>query len=157
MFRPREKERYKLRKHRKNDMDSFRKLQQVKKDFEKVKAKRSLASFSWFRGPSISTIGCLRAVSQRLPTTRYRRPAPCRLVRYTITFSCRVSSFLFSVGRSVVRVNELPTIYAAYVRGKRVHLVSVRPLNPSGSGSRGFRRVVIFVGVNSPCATNRDE
>lgn len=36
MFRPREKERYKLRKHRKNDLDSFRKLQQVKKDFEKV-------------------------------------------------------------------------------------------------------------------------
>lgn len=36
VFRPREKERYKLRKHRKNDLDSFRKLQQVKKDFEKV-------------------------------------------------------------------------------------------------------------------------
>ncbi|CAN0454578.1 unnamed protein product, partial [Hapterophycus canaliculatus] len=29
VFRPREKERYKLRKHRKNDLDSFRKLQQV--------------------------------------------------------------------------------------------------------------------------------
>ncbi|CAN0321481.1 unnamed protein product, partial [Ectocarpus sp. 4 AP-2014] len=38
VFRPREKERYKLRKHRKNDLDSFRKLQQVKKDFEKVRA-----------------------------------------------------------------------------------------------------------------------
>lgn len=37
VFRPREKERYKLRKHRKNDLDSFRKLQQVKKDFEKVR------------------------------------------------------------------------------------------------------------------------
>lgn len=37
VFRPREKERYKLRKHRKNDLESFRKLQQVKKDFEKVR------------------------------------------------------------------------------------------------------------------------
>ncbi|CAM9378423.1 unnamed protein product [Discosporangium mesarthrocarpum] len=36
VFRPREKERYKLRKHRKNDLESFRKLQQVKQDFERL-------------------------------------------------------------------------------------------------------------------------
>ena len=34
VFRPREKERYKLRKHRKNDVDAFRKLQQLRRDFE---------------------------------------------------------------------------------------------------------------------------
>lgn len=28
--------RYKLRKHRKNDMDSFRKMQTLKRDFDKV-------------------------------------------------------------------------------------------------------------------------
>lgn len=29
--------RMKLRKHRKNDMESFRKMQQLKRDFERVK------------------------------------------------------------------------------------------------------------------------
>jgi hypothetical protein len=33
VFRPREKERYRLRKHRKNDLDSYRKLQQLKREF----------------------------------------------------------------------------------------------------------------------------
>lgn len=37
VFRPREKERYKLRKHRRNDMDSFRKLQQLRRDCERVR------------------------------------------------------------------------------------------------------------------------
>ncbi|KAJ8603800.1 hypothetical protein CTAYLR_000212 [Chrysophaeum taylorii] len=37
VFRPREKERYKLRKHRKNDVDAFRKLQQLRRDFENVR------------------------------------------------------------------------------------------------------------------------
>jgi enhancer of polycomb-like protein len=37
VFRPREKERYKLRKHRKNDMDGYRKLQQLRGDFERVR------------------------------------------------------------------------------------------------------------------------
>ncbi|OWZ23855.1 hypothetical protein PHMEG_0001218 [Phytophthora megakarya] len=37
VFRPREKERYKLRKHRKNDLEGFRKLQQLRVDFERVK------------------------------------------------------------------------------------------------------------------------
>lgn len=37
VFRPREKERYKLRKHRKNDLDAFRKLQQLRRDFETAK------------------------------------------------------------------------------------------------------------------------
>lgn len=37
VFRPREKERYKLRKHRKNDMEGFRKLQQLRADFERVR------------------------------------------------------------------------------------------------------------------------
>lgn len=37
VFRPREKERYKLRKHRKNDMDSFRKMQQLRRDCERVR------------------------------------------------------------------------------------------------------------------------
>ncbi|GLD94035.1 hypothetical protein PINS_up002646 [Pythium insidiosum] len=37
VFRPREKERYKLRKHRKNDMDGYRKLMQLRSDFERVK------------------------------------------------------------------------------------------------------------------------
>jgi hypothetical protein len=37
VFRPREKERYKLRKHRKNDMESFRKLQQLRRDFERLR------------------------------------------------------------------------------------------------------------------------
>lgn len=36
VFRPREKERYKLRKHRKNDMEGFRKLQQLRADCERV-------------------------------------------------------------------------------------------------------------------------
>ena len=38
VFRPREKERYSLRKQRKNDVDAFRKLQQLRKDFEDAKA-----------------------------------------------------------------------------------------------------------------------
>ncbi|TMW56180.1 hypothetical protein Poli38472_008828 [Pythium oligandrum] len=37
VFRPREKERYKLRKHRKNDMEGYRKLQQLRGDFEQVR------------------------------------------------------------------------------------------------------------------------
>lgn len=37
VFRPREKERYKLRKHRKNDMEGYRKLQQLRADFERVR------------------------------------------------------------------------------------------------------------------------
>lgn len=37
VFRPREKERYKLRKHRKNDMEGFRKLAQLRADFERVR------------------------------------------------------------------------------------------------------------------------
>lgn len=37
VFRPREKERYKLRKHRKNDMEGFRKLQQLRADCDRVR------------------------------------------------------------------------------------------------------------------------
>lgn len=37
VFRPREKEKYKLRKKRQNDMDAYRKLQQLKQDFQHVK------------------------------------------------------------------------------------------------------------------------
>ena len=37
VFRPREKERYKLRKKRQNDMDAYRKLQQLKQDFSQIK------------------------------------------------------------------------------------------------------------------------
>ncbi|DAZ96874.1 TPA: hypothetical protein N0F65_008835 [Lagenidium giganteum] len=37
VFRPREKERYKLRKHRKNDMEGYRKLQQLRADFERIR------------------------------------------------------------------------------------------------------------------------
>lgn len=37
VFRPREKERYKLRKHRKNDMEGFRKMQQLRADFERIR------------------------------------------------------------------------------------------------------------------------
>jgi enhancer of polycomb-like protein len=36
VFRPREKEKYKLRKKRQNDMDAFRKMKQLRHDFEKV-------------------------------------------------------------------------------------------------------------------------
>ena len=38
VFRPREKEKYKLRKKRMNDMDAFRKMKQLRMDFEKVRA-----------------------------------------------------------------------------------------------------------------------
>ena len=37
VFRPREKEKYKLRKKRQNDMDAYRKMKQLKNDFDKVK------------------------------------------------------------------------------------------------------------------------
>ena len=37
VFRPREKEKYKLRKKRQNDMDAYRKLQQLKQDFHHVR------------------------------------------------------------------------------------------------------------------------
>jgi len=37
VFRPREKERYKLRKHRKNDMESFRKMQQLRRELGRVR------------------------------------------------------------------------------------------------------------------------
>jgi len=37
VFRPREKEKYKLRKKRQNDMESFRKLKQLRNDFQKVR------------------------------------------------------------------------------------------------------------------------
>ena len=43
VFRPREKERYKLRKHRKNDVDAFRKLQQLRRDFETARDLCALA------------------------------------------------------------------------------------------------------------------
>jgi len=36
VFRPREKEKYKLRKKRQNDMDAYRKLQQLKQDFSQI-------------------------------------------------------------------------------------------------------------------------
>lgn len=38
VFRPREKEKYKLRKKRMNDMDAFRKMKQLRLDFEKVRS-----------------------------------------------------------------------------------------------------------------------
>jgi len=37
VFRPREKEKYKLRKKRQNDMDAYRKLQQLKQDFFQIR------------------------------------------------------------------------------------------------------------------------
>lgn len=37
VFRPREKEKYKLRKKRQNDMDAFRKMKQLRQDFNKVR------------------------------------------------------------------------------------------------------------------------
>ena len=37
VFRPREKEKYKLRRKRQNDMDAYRKLQQLKQDFSQIK------------------------------------------------------------------------------------------------------------------------
>eukprot|EP00536_Pseudo-nitzschia_multiseries_P006982 jgi/Psemu1/65813/estExt_Genemark1.C_1560003 len=37
VFRPREKEKYKLRKKRQNDVDAYRKLQQLKQDFSQVR------------------------------------------------------------------------------------------------------------------------
>jgi len=37
VFRPREKEKYTLRKKRKNDMDAFKKMQLLKRDFERVR------------------------------------------------------------------------------------------------------------------------
>lgn len=37
VFRPREKEKYKLRKKRQNDMDAYRKLQQLKQDFSQIR------------------------------------------------------------------------------------------------------------------------
>ena len=42
VFRPREKEKYKLRKKRQNDMDAYRKLQQLKQDFDHVRVLLSL-------------------------------------------------------------------------------------------------------------------
>jgi len=38
VFRPREKEKYKLRKKRQNDMDTFRKMQVLRKDFDRVRS-----------------------------------------------------------------------------------------------------------------------
>lgn len=38
VFRPREKERYKLRKHRRNDLESFRKMQVLRCDFAKAQS-----------------------------------------------------------------------------------------------------------------------
>jgi enhancer of polycomb-like protein len=37
VFRPREKERYKLRKHRKNDMEAFKKMEMMRIDFERAR------------------------------------------------------------------------------------------------------------------------
>lgn len=42
VFRPREKEKYKLRKKRQNDMDSYRKLQQLKEDFSQIRLMLSM-------------------------------------------------------------------------------------------------------------------
>lgn len=42
VFRPREKEKYKLRKKRQNDMDAYRKMQQLKQDFAQVRLLLSL-------------------------------------------------------------------------------------------------------------------
>jgi enhancer of polycomb-like protein len=38
VFRVRDKERYRLRRHRKNDLDSFRKMQQLRKEFLQAKS-----------------------------------------------------------------------------------------------------------------------
>jgi enhancer of polycomb-like protein len=38
VFRPREKEKYKLRKKRQNDMDAYRKMKQLRNDFDNVRA-----------------------------------------------------------------------------------------------------------------------
>ena len=37
VFRPREKEKYKLRKKRQNDLDAYRKMKQIRIDFEKIR------------------------------------------------------------------------------------------------------------------------
>ncbi|KAL7576440.1 hypothetical protein ACA910_018240 [Epithemia clementina (nom. ined.)] len=42
VFRPREKEKYKLRKKRQNDMDAYRKLKQLRQDFDTIRAIMSL-------------------------------------------------------------------------------------------------------------------
>lgn len=42
VFRPREKEKYKLRKKRQNDMDAYRKLQQLKDDFSQIRLMLSM-------------------------------------------------------------------------------------------------------------------
>lgn len=44
VFRPREKEKYKLRKKRQNDMDAFRKMKQLRKDFEKLRVLMELVT-----------------------------------------------------------------------------------------------------------------
>lgn len=42
VFRPRDKEKYKLRKHRKNDIEAYRKVQQLSRDFERISSMVSL-------------------------------------------------------------------------------------------------------------------
>lgn len=42
VFRPREKEKYKLRKKRQNDMDAFRKMKQLRSDFDNLRANLQL-------------------------------------------------------------------------------------------------------------------
>ena len=42
VFRPREKEKYKLRKKRQNDMDAYRKLKQLRQDFDTIRSVISL-------------------------------------------------------------------------------------------------------------------
>lgn len=44
VFRPREKEKYKLRKKRQNDMDSYRKMKQLRIDFDNLRANLELTS-----------------------------------------------------------------------------------------------------------------
>ena len=63
VFRPREKERYKLRKHRKNDVDAFRKLQQLRRDFEAARELCNLVTREareWHAGELLNSPVCLQ-------------------------------------------------------------------------------------------------
>lgn len=87
VFRPREKEKYKLRKKRQNDMDAYRKLQQLKHDFQQVRVlldlvrhreelNRSLIVLQkeWFKQKiydAVDTSGFPRISGERLQRKEY--------------------------------------------------------------------------------------
>ena len=104
VFRPREKEKYKLRKKRQNDMDAYNKMKQLRSDFDNLKAVLQLVK----KREELNRLHLQLQVElfeQRLydaiDTTG--QPRPSNLTRSTVKEGLQVPSFFDVHGRRAKR------------------------------------------------------